>query len=85
MIGGITYVPVRWVFTRAWTAPVWGLVMVCVLAYARLRGAGNIVLPQRLTREVAWNRFWYDNDRPRRAPYSESEEPAAEAAAAAQA
>jgi len=74
MIGGITYVPVRWVFTRAWTAPVWGLAMVCVLAYARLRGEGNNVLPQRLTREVAWNRFWYDNDRPRRAPYSEPEE-----------
>ncbi len=82
MIGGITYVPVRWVFTRAWTAPVWGLAMVCVLAYARLRGEGNAVLPQRLTRDLAWNRFWYDNDRPRRAPHSESEErPAAESVA----
>ena len=46
----------------------WGLAMVCVLAYARLRGEGNAVLPWRLTRELAWNRFWYDNDHPRRAP-----------------
>lgn len=77
MIGAITYVPVRWVFTRAWSAPLWALVMVFVLAYARLRGEGN-GLPRRLTRELAWNRFWYDNDRPRRAPFSEPEEPAAE-------
>jgi glycerol-3-phosphate acyltransferase PlsY len=69
MLGAITFVPVRWVFTRAWSAPLWGLVMVCMLAYARLRGKGNAVLPQRLTREVAWNRFWYDNDEPRNAPF----------------
>ena len=31
-----------------------------------------------LTREVAWNRFWYDNDQPRRAPNAEpAEDPAA--------
>jgi glycerol-3-phosphate acyltransferase PlsY len=81
MIGAITYVPVRWVFTRAWGAPLWGLVMVCVLAYARLRGEGNGP-PRRLTRELAWNRFWYDNDYPRRAPYSGSEEGAGEASPA---
>jgi hypothetical protein len=67
-------VPVRWVFTRAWSAPLWGLIAVLVLVYARLRGEGNSVLPQRLTRELAWNRFWYDNDQPRRAPLSEAEE-----------
>jgi glycerol-3-phosphate acyltransferase PlsY len=71
MLGAITYVPVRWVFTRAWSAPLWGLVALGVLAYARLRGDGRI-LPRGLTRETAWNRFWYDNERPRRAPYSES-------------
>ena len=73
MLGAITYVPVRWVFTRAWSAPLWGLVMVCVLAYARLRARGTACC-RALTREVAWNRFWYDNDRPRRAPFSEPEE-----------
>lgn len=77
MLGAITYVPVRWVFTRAWSAPLWGLVALCVLAYARLRGDGRL-LPAGLTRETAWNRFWYDNEHPRRAPYSEPEEPAAD-------
>jgi glycerol-3-phosphate acyltransferase PlsY len=75
MIGAMTYVPVRWVFTRAWTAPLWGFVMVCVLAYGRLRGSARFV-PQGLSRETAWNRFWYDNDHPRRAPYSEPEQTA---------
>jgi glycerol-3-phosphate acyltransferase PlsY len=75
MLGAITYVPVRWVFTRAWGAPFWGLVALCVLAYARLRGSARLV-PRGLTRETAWNRFWYDNERPRRAPYSESEDEA---------
>jgi len=78
MLTAITYVPVRWVFTRAWSAPLWGLIAVLVLVYARLRGEGNSVLPQRLTRELAWNRFWYDNDEPRRAPDTEPEKPAAD-------
>jgi glycerol-3-phosphate acyltransferase PlsY len=73
MLGAITYVPVRWVFTRAWGAPFWGLVALCVLVYARLRGDARFV-PRGLTRETAWNRFWYDNERPRRAPYHESED-----------
>jgi glycerol-3-phosphate acyltransferase PlsY len=80
MLAAITYVPVRWVFTRAWSAPLWGLIAVLVLVYARLRGEGNSVLPQRLTRELAWNRFWYDNDQPRRAPLSEPDGPVVDAA-----
>jgi glycerol-3-phosphate acyltransferase PlsY len=72
-IGGITYVLVRWVFTRSWWAPLWGLIAVCIGAYARLRGDARF-WPTGVTREVAWNRLWYDNDRPRRAPHSEAGE-----------
>lgn len=72
-LGAITYVPVRWVFCRSWWAPLWGLIAVGICGYARLRGDARF-LPSGLTREVAWNRLWYDNDQPRRAPHAVPEE-----------